>query len=55
VGNAAGVGARQVLLSRERRATAERLAAEARYLELAADPGFQETFTASLLFPEGRG
>jgi uncharacterized 2Fe-2S/4Fe-4S cluster protein (DUF4445 family) len=51
VGNAAGAGACHALVSRERRAAAVRLAAAARYLELAAEPDFQDTFTACLSFP----
>ena len=55
VGNAAGVGACQALLSRERRLVAQQLARSARYIELAADAGFQELFTAHLAFPPGDG
>jgi uncharacterized 2Fe-2S/4Fe-4S cluster protein (DUF4445 family) len=53
VGNAAGRGAEQLLLSRERRALADRLAKRVRYVELTVHGSFTDMFTKSLGF--GRG
>jgi uncharacterized 2Fe-2S/4Fe-4S cluster protein (DUF4445 family) len=53
VGNAAGRGAEQLLLSRERRALADRLAKRVRYVELTTHRSFTDVFTKSLGF--GRG
>ena len=44
VGNAAGTGARMALISRRARATAQRITARARYIELACLPSFTDTF-----------
>ena len=52
VGNAAGVGAKQMLLSREARTRAERLAADAEYVELTVYPKFSRKFALAMLFPE---
>ncbi len=51
VGNAAGDGARMALLSRTKRAEAERQAREVEYVELTNEPGFQESFIAATLLP----
>ncbi len=48
VGNAAGAGARQMLLSRERRGHAERLARHAEYLELAGQPEYTRRYLRAL-------
>lgn len=48
VGNAAGVGARLALLDEEVRHRACRLAERAEYIDLAADPAYQETFLRAL-------
>lgn len=48
VGNAAGVGARQMLLSRGLRARAARLAAEAQYVELTTHAGFMDIFVRAM-------
>jgi uncharacterized 2Fe-2S/4Fe-4S cluster protein (DUF4445 family) len=53
VGNAAGRGAEQLLLSRQARAQAERLAKHVRYVELTVHQSFTEVFAQSLGF--GRG
>ncbi|MCB0253094.1 MAG: DUF4445 domain-containing protein [Anaerolineae bacterium] len=55
VGNAAGVGAKQMLLSREARVRAERLAAGADYVELTVFPKFNRKFAMAMLFPELNG
>ena len=48
VGNAAGTGARMCLLSRQAKRAAEDVAKRMNYVELAAQPGFQQTFLKSL-------
>ena len=48
VGNAAGRGAEQLLLSGERRALADRLAKRVRYVELTVHRSFTDLFTQSL-------
>jgi uncharacterized 2Fe-2S/4Fe-4S cluster protein (DUF4445 family) len=53
VGNAAGRGAEQLLLSRQARAQAERLAKRVRYVELTVHQSFTDVFAQSLGF--GRG
>lgn len=50
-GNAAGDGARMMLLSTSRRKHAEEIARRVRYVELTAEPGFQEEFTSAMHFP----
>ncbi len=50
VGNAAGRGAEQLLLSRQRRALADRLAARVRYVELTVQKSFTDVFARSLSF-----
>lgn len=52
VGNAAGVGAKQVLVSSKYRKKAENLAKKINYLELTTHPKFNEYFVNSLGFPE---
>ncbi|MDD5367963.1 MAG: ASKHA domain-containing protein [Anaerolineaceae bacterium] len=51
VGNAAGVGARQMLLSRKKRLEAEALTRRVEYLELTVVPEFTSFYTDSLFFP----
>ena len=51
-GNAAGTGAVQVLLSRERKERCIAIAAKTGYVELAAQPGFQQRFLENLNFPQ---
>jgi uncharacterized 2Fe-2S/4Fe-4S cluster protein (DUF4445 family) len=50
VGNAAGVGARQMLISVSRRRQAEALAKKLGYVELATDKGFMQDFMKNLGF-----
>lgn len=50
VGNAAGVGVRQMLASRRARARATTLAANCRYIELSTLAGFQKTFMKHIGF-----
>ena len=50
VGNAAGIGARLVLLSEREREAAERIAQEVEYVELTADPNFATSFFNALHF-----
>ncbi len=52
VGNAAGVGAKMVLISREQRDIAEKVSSNTNYLELTTFPSFSEHFANSVLFPE---
>jgi len=44
VGNAAGTGAKMSLISRTKRAEAQRIAHQVRYIELASEPNFKEIF-----------
>jgi len=50
VGNAAGIGARQMLISNSRRRLGESLARQVEYVELANHPHFQDKFAQSLFF-----
>lgn len=50
VGNAAGVGAKELLLSRERRAEAARIARGVRYIELTIHPDFTPQFVEAMYF-----
>ena len=52
VGNAAGAGARQMLLAPERRRMAEELARQIDYVELTTHPKFTETFVREILFQD---
>jgi len=52
VGNAAGVGVRQILASREMRARARDLARRCRYVELSTRDGFQKVFLNNIGFKE---
>jgi uncharacterized 2Fe-2S/4Fe-4S cluster protein (DUF4445 family) len=52
VGNAAGVGARLMLISVAERDAAENMARQVQYLELANHPDFAQTFAACLEFGE---
>jgi uncharacterized 2Fe-2S/4Fe-4S cluster protein (DUF4445 family) len=52
VGNAAGIGAVQTLLSAAKLARCRRIAERTEYLELAAHPDFQKKFLENLAFPE---
>jgi uncharacterized 2Fe-2S/4Fe-4S cluster protein (DUF4445 family) len=48
VGNAAGAGARQMVVSADRRQAAEEIRRRVEYVELTTHPGFQKAFMASL-------
>ncbi len=50
VGNAAGAGARQMLLSQGHRTVAENIAKQVKYIELSTYPGFTTIFAKSLFF-----
>ena len=50
VGNAAGAGARRLLLSRAARAEAAAIAARAQYLELTTHPAFADRFAEAMRF-----
>ncbi|MGB2679087.1 MAG: ASKHA domain-containing protein [Candidatus Acidiferrum sp.] len=50
VGNAAGIGARQMLISGSQRRMGESLAKQVEYVELATHPHFQDKFAQSLFF-----
>jgi len=52
VGNAAGVGARMVLLSMNERKRSERIAQKIDYLELTVFPSFSDHFIAGMQFPD---
>jgi uncharacterized 2Fe-2S/4Fe-4S cluster protein (DUF4445 family) len=54
VGNAAGVGARLVLVDQRFRARAQRIAAGCQYLELAGHPDYQDAFVAAIPLGERR-
>ncbi len=54
VGNAAGTGAKAILLSLRERARAREIAHEAGYVELTTYPGFQRRFANSMLFPRSQ-
>lgn len=51
IGNAAGTGARMVLISREARREAEEIAKQVEYLDLSADSEFTQGFMQSMFFP----
>ncbi|GAB4477034.1 MAG: ASKHA domain-containing protein [Anaerolineales bacterium] len=51
VGNAAGAGARQMLLSKRYRQIASQLAQQIQYIELSNHPKFSDEFSKSLFFP----
>ena len=50
VGNAAGAGARMVLISRKHRQTERLVQQKTQYVELALDPDFQKEFSSGMLF-----
>ncbi|SHJ81477.1 ASKHA domain-containing protein [Desulfofundulus thermosubterraneus] len=51
VGNAAGAGARMILLSETERRRAEEIARNIKYIELAATPEFSDNFLEQVRFP----
>jgi uncharacterized 2Fe-2S/4Fe-4S cluster protein (DUF4445 family) len=50
VGNAAGSGARKLLVSKHQRVLADELALKVKYVELATHPGFMKIYVRSLAF-----
>lgn len=50
IGNAAGVGARQMLISTERRTLAEAISSRMEYVELTTHPGFTPEFIQQMYF-----
>jgi uncharacterized 2Fe-2S/4Fe-4S cluster protein (DUF4445 family) len=50
VGNAAGTGARQMLVSAERRLVADHIPDRIEYIELTTHPGFEKAFIEALYF-----
>lgn len=50
VGNAAGMGARHMLISAEQRRAGEKIARRVEYVELSAHPSFHEKFVNALFF-----
>lgn len=50
VGNAAGVGAKEMLISRQRRAEAARIAGQVQYIELTTHPDFTPQFVEAMYF-----
>jgi uncharacterized 2Fe-2S/4Fe-4S cluster protein (DUF4445 family) len=55
VGNAAGQGAQQLLVSRRTRQEADEIARKANYVELTTHPGFADTFAGQLTFGQETG
>lgn len=51
VGNAAGLGARQLLVSPARRARAEALASRVEHVELSGEPSFRDRYLSALWIP----
>ncbi|HEY4662041.1 MAG TPA: ASKHA domain-containing protein [Candidatus Humimicrobiaceae bacterium] len=51
VGNAAGVGAKMILISKKQRIDAERIVKKINYLELASYPGFDDHFINGMQLP----
>lgn len=51
IGNAAGAGAKLVLLNKDFRQIAERLSRQIQYIELAGRSDFQQIFTEAMFFP----
>ena len=52
IGNAAAVGAKMALMSREARENARRISENTEYVELAMDANFQNEFMEAMTFPE---
>jgi uncharacterized 2Fe-2S/4Fe-4S cluster protein (DUF4445 family) len=50
VGNAAGSGARQMLVSRNQRRLADEISRRVEYVELANDPNFMKIYVNALAF-----
>ncbi len=54
IGNAAAVGAKMALMSREARDQTKRISGNTEYIELAVDPDFQNEFMEAMMFPENK-
>ncbi len=54
VGNAAGMGAKHALISREKREDAEAIAKKTSYLELTIAPQFKDEFIAAMYLPHAK-
>ncbi len=54
VGNAAGAGARMILISRKLRQTESFVKRKTQYVELALDPDFRKEFSSGMLFTSAR-
>jgi len=50
IGNAAGAGAQQMLVSKHSRLAVEEILRRMSYLELTTDPGFMESYVDSMGF-----
>jgi uncharacterized 2Fe-2S/4Fe-4S cluster protein (DUF4445 family) len=51
VGNAAGTGARMILLSEKAREDAKKIREKVEYIELATHPGYNKAYIDALMFP----
>ena len=51
IGNAAGKGGQELLLSKKKRKLAEKISRQVKYIELSVYPHFSQTFAHSLKFP----
>jgi uncharacterized 2Fe-2S/4Fe-4S cluster protein (DUF4445 family) len=54
VGNAAGSGAKQMLISKSQRMIAQEFIKKVQYIELSNHPGFTNEFSKALFFPEAK-
>lgn len=54
VGNAAGAGAQEMLISQASRSEAERILTAMNYIELTTDPGFMESYVEMMVFNSTR-
>lgn len=52
IGNAAGIGAQQMLVSRSLRQAAESILLKMDYIELTTDPGFMESYVDAMVFDQ---
>ncbi len=55
VGNAAGMGAKEMLVSKKMRLMAEQIAQKVAYIELTTYPRFTHKFAKAMFFPETQG
>lgn len=55
VGNAAGMGAKEMLISKKMRLMAEQIAQKVAYIELTTYPRFTHKFAKAMFFPETQG